>query len=412
MPLRTSSLITAHVLTSYSKHVPLFIITSSGPDPIVFVLLLQSMRPATKRERDIKCVRFEPRKRVKSASPQARASTGTGTGTGTKDTSKRSGLLACPFYKHDPTEHMECLLRNRLTSTSFVRQHLLRAHCQPIHCPCCGRKFREEVERDNHVREVRCTLNSFTYPGLNTGQLTQIRTPPRDLNERVRWNSMWKVLFPGEPCPKDPYVGSAQEEILGIARRAVEAANPDTSSEVLQILNWDAVSTIYTRRSIDKTSPPSSQDSWPPTPESTDAGTPQTITKSLVRSSKLPKFNIPPTMSALENTTDAYLGNYDPSFDFFFLQSQDTNSTVGETQRTPGFSNPYSFDLSRPLPADHLCPQFPDSPPWLPLFSSTSSLSISCGSPGFSPLAGSEAIDLTHCGHKWSAGKGLLRSNE
>ncbi|KAK0740180.1 hypothetical protein B0T18DRAFT_417359 [Schizothecium vesticola] len=352
------------------------------------------MRPATKRERDIKCVRFEPRKRVKSASPQAR----TGTGTGTDDTGKRSELLACPFYKHDPTEHMECLLRNRLTSTSFVRQHLQRAHRQPIHCSTCGHKFRKEVELDDHVREARCRHNSFTYPGLNMGQLMQIRKPPRDLDEQGRWNSMWEILFPGEPCPVDPYVGSAQEEILGIARRAVEAASPDTSLEVLQILNWDAVSTIYTRRSIDKTSPPSSQDSWPPTPESMDGGTPEATTKPLVRPSKSTKFYCQsPTMSPLENATDAYLGNvYDPSFDFFFLQSQDTNSTVGETQRTPGFSNPYSFDLSRPLPADHLCPQFTDPDPWLPLFSSTPSLSISCSSPGFSPLAETEVIDLTH----------------
>ncbi|KAK1829245.1 hypothetical protein QBC39DRAFT_263434, partial [Podospora conica] len=167
------------------------------------------MRPAIKRQRDSKCLQVEPRKRVKSLTPDARARTGTGN----DDTGKRTDLLACPYYKRDPTKHMECLLRNRLTSTSFVRQHLQRVHCRPIHCSRCGRTFRKEVEQEDHVRERLCNVERFTYPGFGMDQLIKIRKPPRDLNEQERWNTMWRILFPGEPCPEDPYVGSAQEEI-------------------------------------------------------------------------------------------------------------------------------------------------------------------------------------------------------
>lgn len=389
-----------HVLTRYQH--PLLYVTSSGSDPVVFASLLQSMRPATKRERDIKCVRVEPRKRIKSASPDAR------TGAGTDDPSKRSGLLACPFYKHDPTEHMECLLRNRLTSTSFVRQHLQRAHRQPIHCSRCGLQFRKEVERDDHLVQVRCELNSFTYPGLNTGQLMQIRKPPRDLDEQGRWNSMWEILFPGEPCPGDPYVGSAQEEILGIARRAVATASPDTSPEVLQILNWDVVSSIYTGRSIDKTSPPSSQNSWPSTPESMCSDTSETTMKPLVRQSRAPraKFAMAPTIPALDSEFVLFPSNqhaqpwdnWQPLF-----PSEDASCTVEETQQPLDFS---LYELptpsSTPLSTGDLFVEFNDEQQvWIPWTSppislpALSSLPIS-SSCGFSPLAGTEVIDLTH----------------
>lgn len=386
-----------HVLTQ-CQH-PLLYVTSSGSDPVVFASLLQSMRPATKRERDTKCVRVERRKRIKSASPDARA--------GTDDTHKRPKLLACPYYKHDPTRYMDCLLRNRLTSTSFVRQHLQRAHVPPIHCPCCGDTFRKVVDRDDHVRETRCTRKSFTYPGLSEDQLTQIRTPPRDLDERVRWNSMWKILFPGEPCPEDPHVGSAQEEILGIARRAVEAASPYASPEVLQILNWDAVSSIYTSRSIDKTSPPSSQNSWPSTPESMCSDTSETTMKPLVRQSRTPreKFNILPTVPALDSEFVLFPSEHAQSWDNWqpLFQSEDANCTVGETQRPLDFPF-YGLPTpsSTPLSTGDLFVEFNDEQQvWIPWNSPTmslpalSSLPISSSS-GFSPLAGTEVIDLTH----------------
>lgn len=369
---------------------PLLYVTSSGSDPVVFASLLQSMRPATKRERDIKCVQVQPRKRVKSASPDVRA--------GTDDTHKRPKLLACPYYKHDPTRHMDCLLRNRLTSTSFVRQHLQRAHVLPIHCPCCGDKFRKEADRNDHVREARCTRKSFAYRGLSEDQVTQIRTPPRDLDERVRWNSMWKILFPGEPCPDDPHVGSAQEEILGIARRAVEAASPYTSPEVLQILNWDAVSSIYTSRSIDKTSPPSSQNNWPSTPESMCSDTSEATMKPLVRQPRAPrvKFTAVPTVPALDNEFVIF-----PDWQPFF-PSDDANCAVGETQRPLDF--PF-YELptpsSTPLSTGDLFVEFNDEQQaWLPWHSPTMSLPALSSLPissncGFSPLAGTEVIDLT-----------------
>ncbi len=201
------------------------------------------MPPTKKRARDTKCrvQQTEGRKRVKSSDLE--------------DTLARSGdtggrLLACPFFKHNPTEYIGCLLRHRLTSTSFVKQHLQRVHRQPIHCPACGSAFSNESEQHRHVRQQSCERKDFRHPGINSDQLSQVREPLRGLDERERWNSMWKILFPYEPLPDSPYVGSAEEEILNMTRRAVEAVFPDAPPRLLGFLNWNSVSTTHTRNSL------------------------------------------------------------------------------------------------------------------------------------------------------------------
>lgn len=127
-------------------------------------------------------------------------------------------LLACPYYKFNPLEHNRCLLRNRLTDTSFVVQHVLRTHNrQPIHCPVCGNVFDTHTERDSHIQAQSCERREVRYEGLTQDQVNRLRVPRRHLNEVKRWFSIWDIIFPNTPRPDSPYVGSEAEEMIGVS---------------------------------------------------------------------------------------------------------------------------------------------------------------------------------------------------
>ncbi|KAK3381244.1 hypothetical protein B0H63DRAFT_523972 [Podospora didyma] len=181
--------------------------------------------------------RHEPYKRARSAKSNASAAKGTKNGkdSGSVPTNKPkkppkavSGdvrLLACPCYKHNPIAHMMCLLRNSLTETCFVVQHLERSHPkQPIHCPVCGRTFDTRTDCNDHIGRRLCEPRTFQHPGFTDDQLRGLRQPRRNLNEAERWYCLWDILYPGKPRPASPYVGSPFEEMMNIARRAYQAA--------------------------------------------------------------------------------------------------------------------------------------------------------------------------------------------
>lgn len=129
-------------------------------------------------------------------------------------------LLACPFYKRNPIRHLRCLLRNVLTETSFVVQHLERGHpVQPIHCPVCGLTFEHERVQQQHVRERTCERRDFHFEGLTTDQKAAIRRNRRGLDVSQRWYELWDILYPGEPRPNSIYVADPFTEFHGILRR-------------------------------------------------------------------------------------------------------------------------------------------------------------------------------------------------
>jgi hypothetical protein len=140
--------------------------------------------------------------------------------------------LACPCYKYNPIRYLDCLLRNCLSDTSFVVQHLERGHPhQPIHCPICGEVFDTHHDRDSHIRLQSCEQRNFRHEGLTTDQLRQLRQNRRTLNEVERWYCLWDILYPTTPRPDSPYVGSVLEEITSIFRRAWRAARQNLLGE-------------------------------------------------------------------------------------------------------------------------------------------------------------------------------------
>lgn len=116
---------------------------------------------------------------------------------------------------------MDCL-KYRLKSSSYVLQHIDRKHPkQPIHCAICGECFESTDERDAHTRDVACKRTEFCYPGLTADQSHQLHLSRNRLNEAERWYAMYDVIFPSSiRRPTSPYVGTYDEELLDVLRRA------------------------------------------------------------------------------------------------------------------------------------------------------------------------------------------------
>ncbi|EOO03268.1 putative het and ankyrin domain protein [Phaeoacremonium minimum UCRPA7] len=170
--------------------------------------------------------RYDPYRRPKSGAGRANQRKiileGGGNNDNEDNQDQDSGLsLGCPFWKHDPVRHKDCL-KYRLTSTSYMLQHFDRVHpTQPFHCAICGECFESPGERDAHMRDVACKRTEFCHPGLTADQSHQLRLARNKLNEAERWYAMYDIIFPSSTRrPTSPYVGTYDEELLDVLRRA------------------------------------------------------------------------------------------------------------------------------------------------------------------------------------------------
>lgn len=136
--------------------------------------------------------------------------------------------FACPYYKHDPIAHRFCLLRQTLTATNYVKQHLDRYHLPPIHCPTCGEVFKKRSERDEHIRDLGCERRDFSHPGMTLQQQEALKRTARNVTQEQRWYAIWDILFPGEPRPASPYVKDPFVEMVEVVMpRWVEQGGPE-----------------------------------------------------------------------------------------------------------------------------------------------------------------------------------------
>ena len=155
-------------------------------------------------------------------------------------------VFACPCWKRNPLKFRDCLMRNRLTATSFVKQHLLDRHeQQPIHCPRCGQKFGSRDDCNNHItQEPRCPRRNFgRYEGLDDDQIQRLRQLRGHLNEAERWYAIWDAMYQDGPRPASPFVDSdPMVELVGVLRRALQHYVRNFTSRPLQeTLNWQYV---------------------------------------------------------------------------------------------------------------------------------------------------------------------------
>jgi hypothetical protein len=126
-------------------------------------------------------------------------------------------VLACPFYKHNPTKYRLCLTRADLRGVGDLVQHLWNSHHRPHYCPACFSEFETAAICDDHIRERSCPLRQAPMPdGLSEEQIQQLSqlVPTPEITEAEQWYSIWDLVFPGEQAPSVPYLSSELESTI------------------------------------------------------------------------------------------------------------------------------------------------------------------------------------------------------
>ena len=130
-------------------------------------------------------------------------------------------ILACQFYKRNPTKYLSCLTRADIRSVSDLAQHLWNSHRRPHFCPACFKEFETALVCDNHIRERSCSVRQAPQPdGLSEEQIQELSllviTP--EITEVELWSSMWNIAFPKEQA-HTPYLSGELESVICDLRR-------------------------------------------------------------------------------------------------------------------------------------------------------------------------------------------------
>ncbi|CAI6329079.1 unnamed protein product [Periconia digitata] len=108
--------------------------------------------------------------------------------------------FACPFYKHDPVR-----FRTRRTcpgpgwtTVHRMKEHLYRAHGQPVYCPRCFTTFSSSTDLSSHLRADSCPV-SEPLPIEGIDLETQNTLKKRSVANRLeedKWRDAYMLLFP------------------------------------------------------------------------------------------------------------------------------------------------------------------------------------------------------------------------
>ncbi len=155
---------------------------------------------------------------------------------------RQQEVLACPFYKYNSIRHMNCG-RLRLSRIRDVKQHLVRRHRRPPHCPVCGTTFDDSERCDSHImaRDCHAPLGGVTVEGVTETQRDALTgRVDRALNEPGQWFSVWDILFPNSPRPHSPYLSTDFEGVLGILHDYWEREGDELIAEAVQPASSDS----------------------------------------------------------------------------------------------------------------------------------------------------------------------------
>ncbi|KAI1390288.1 Clr5 domain-containing protein [Hypoxylon trugodes] len=122
-----------------------------------------------------------------------------------RDSQSPARRFACPFLKADVVRYKECSDR-RLNRIVDVRQHIRRAHMQPIHCPICGIVFKEETSLNGHLVDRMCSKRDFNIEGVPPADFLRLTIPYGKMwSDEDKWYHIWDVVLPGLDRPPSPY---------------------------------------------------------------------------------------------------------------------------------------------------------------------------------------------------------------
>ncbi|KAI5460435.1 hypothetical protein BGZ63DRAFT_404903 [Mariannaea sp. PMI_226] len=167
-------------------------------------LQLKRTRPENGQSEDEDSTRKPKRKRIKR-----------------HNSDKNQQLLACPFWKLDPSKHCDCF-RMKMDTASRVKQHLVRNHTPDFYCPGCLVIFPEEEVYLSHVRNEIGTCKwdpSVKLDGITHKQRRELsRKSKPGLSDVEKWFAIWDIVFPNDPRPSSPYVDlNLSEEMCALS---------------------------------------------------------------------------------------------------------------------------------------------------------------------------------------------------
>ncbi|KAF8540057.1 hypothetical protein BDD12DRAFT_52222 [Trichophaea hybrida] len=102
--------------------------------------------------------------------------------------------LACPYYKHNPQEHVDCVEWSD-RSLSRVKAHVLRGHLKPIQCDRCG-KYRagDNGQIRTHLRNSNCEKPARFIPVDE--RIVQMGDDLKKSSGKARtWKQVYMILF-------------------------------------------------------------------------------------------------------------------------------------------------------------------------------------------------------------------------
>ena len=115
----------------------------------------------------------------------------------------RGRKLACPFFKHNPSEHLtnRACVYPGFPNISRVKEHLYRNHALPIQCPRCCQTFSDEEDCIQHQKALRGCERKEGAPleGVSKAQEAKLRSKKRSISslpDEAKWKVIYKILFP------------------------------------------------------------------------------------------------------------------------------------------------------------------------------------------------------------------------
>lgn len=150
------------------------------------------------------------------------------------DTRPSRKVLACPFWKLDPSTH-RCCFRMKLSGISRVKQHLTRNHTPEFYCEFCLLISLDEESHQKHIRSRLCSYKSCEFNGITHGQQRLLsRKSKSKLSESDQWFVIWDIVFPDQPRPASSYVDQDLSEEMSQFREYAQAFGPAVLAEEIR----------------------------------------------------------------------------------------------------------------------------------------------------------------------------------
>ncbi|KAJ4228989.1 hypothetical protein NW759_003710 [Fusarium solani] len=129
-----------------------------------------------------------------------------------------NGPWVCPFFRKDPTRHMDCITLT-LNRIQDVKQHLTRRHTAELYCSTCFQEFQLHQELEQHTQRRDCTRRPCPPHRVTPQAQDRLKVRvDRTMTAAEQWYEIWKILFEDEKPPHSPQQGSVIGEVISIIR--------------------------------------------------------------------------------------------------------------------------------------------------------------------------------------------------